>query len=278
MGTCDEELLCTREYIRSTTVTGHYLDIPLSPHLREGDMMRYAELIHSERANAAVRGLLCAVESGENISAMHNPIGRVRPDLSMSKRICTIESTGMPVNISASRQAAALTDFEFSQILVENYFRKHGMNLEPMYEDKDLWAIIGPLSTESYDEQQKRSDRMGTDVEVKTADGRTMALAEFYEMKRLYFHKHIIELGAIYPRDVDDVYMSMNRMLAPPGGHIAETIEQYIVDPMRRSTGNWGKILRNAFIDEGGTPGTHNPEAVLRVANRVHRALEERYT
>ncbi|MEM6281560.1 MAG: hypothetical protein AAF787_05155, partial [Chloroflexota bacterium] len=32
-GTCDAELLCTREYLRHTTATGNYIDIPTSPHL-----------------------------------------------------------------------------------------------------------------------------------------------------------------------------------------------------------------------------------------------------
>jgi hypothetical protein len=74
------------------------------------------------------------------------------------------------------------------------------------------------------------------------------------------------------------VYMSMHRMLVPPSGRIAQTPEEYIADPTRRSTGNWGRILRNAFIAEGGTPGEHNPEAVLRVTNRVHEALVKRYS
>jgi hypothetical protein len=82
----------------------------------------------------------------------------------------------------------------------------------------------------------------------------------------------------VTPRDIDDVYSSLNRMLEPPSGIIAETVEQYVSDPTCRSTGNWGKILRHAFEEEGGVVGTHNPEAVLRVSNRMHHALVKRYT
>jgi hypothetical protein len=276
-GTCDADLLCTREYLRSVTITGHYIDVPLSPHLMPDGLARYANLIHSEKANAVARAMLCDASMGEDISAMHNPIGRIRPDLGMSKRICTMESTGMPVNISASRQAAVLTDFEFTHLLVENYYRKHGTNLEPMYDDKTLWAIIGPVSTENFIAQQDKSDREGSEVVVETAAGTQMSLAEFYEMKRRYMHRHLIDIAHTTPRDIDDVYASLNRMLEPPSGRVAETPEQYIADSTTRSTGNWGKILRNAFIAEGGTPGTYNPDAVLRVANRVHEALRKRY-
>lgn len=276
-GTCDPELLCTREYLRQTTVTGRYLDMPISPHLQPDGLERYANLITSERANAVARALLCDGSLGEDISVMHNPIGRIRPDLSPSKRICTMESTGMPVNVSASRQAAALTDFEFTHLLLEQYYRKHGTNLEPMMEDKTLWAIVGPLSLEEFARQQDLSDREGTDVVLETAAGTRMALSEFYEMKRRYLHRTLAGVAGILPRDIDDVYHSLNRMLEPPSGIVAETVEQYIYDPSCRSTGNWGKILRNAFEEEGGVVGTHNPEAVLRVVNRVHDSLAKRY-
>ncbi|QPC85003.1 hypothetical protein G4Y79_11730 [Phototrophicus methaneseepsis] len=277
-GTCDPEYICTREYLRRTTVTGRMIEMPLSPHLIPDGLNRYAELIHSERANAVARGLLCEDGLGTDISAMHNPIGRIRPDLGMSKRICTIESTGMPVNISASRQAAVLADFEFTHVLIENYYRQYGMDLGPMMDDQTLWEIVGPLSMEKYAELQEDSDREGTDIIVETAAGRRMSLAEFYEMKRMYMHRILIDVDMIAPRDIDDVYMSLSRMLVPPSGRIAETIHQYIADPKTRSTGNWGKILRNAFIEAGGTPGSHNPEAVLKVANQVHEALVLRYS
>ncbi|MDQ7035122.1 MAG: hypothetical protein Q9P01_09875, partial [Anaerolineae bacterium] len=276
-GTCDPELLCTREYIRSTTVTGRYLELPLTPHLSDDGLERYGNLLKVERANAAIRGLLCESGLGEDISVMHNPIGRVRPDLGTNKRICTIESTGMPINISASRQAAVLADFEFTHVLVENYYRKYGTDLEPMRQDDDLWDLIGPLTTAKYQELQDCSDREGSDIRIETASGKKMTLAEFYEMKRLHMHRTLIDFPAISPRDIDDVYMSISRMLVPPSGRVAQTPEEYIADPTRRSTGNWGQILRDAFLDEGGTLGEHNPEAVLRVTNRVHEALVKRY-
>jgi hypothetical protein len=277
-GTCDPELLCTREYLRSMTVTGRYLELPLAPHLLPDDMQRYGDLLHNDGANAPARALLCEGGLGRDISAMHNPYGRVRPDLGMSRRICTIESTGMPVNISASRQAAALADFEFTHALVENYYRQHGTDLRPMYDDPALLAIIGPLSTQKFTKLQDHSDRVGTDMLLETPTGTKMSLEDFYEMKRVYMHRHLIGVTSVKPPEIDDVYMSLRRMINPPSGLVATTVEHFITDPARRSTGNWGKILRDAFIEEGGTPGEHNPEAVLRVANRVHDALCERYS
>lgn len=276
-GTCDPELICTREYLRNTTITGHYIDLPIAPHFTQDGLEKYGYLLQSERANAPARSLLGVKVDDNLVSAMHNPIGRVRPDLGMSKRICTIESTGMPVNISASRQAAVLTDFEFTHVLVENYFRQYGMNLEPLMEDDNLRAIIGALPTAKFQEQQNISDREGTDILIETATGKTMSLPDFYEIKRRYMHRHLIDIPNIDARDIDDVYMSIQRMIDPPSGRIATTPEEYVLDATRRSTGNWGKILRDAFIEEGGTPGEHNPEAVLRVSNRVHEALVARY-
>lgn len=276
-GTCDAELICTREFLRAVTVTARYIETPLSPHLMPEGLARYGNLLYSERANAAARAMLWDGSLGEAVSVMHNPIGRIRPDLGMSKRICTMESTGMPVNISASRQAAVLTDFEFTHVLLENYYRKYGTDLEPMAADKTLWDIAGPLSTEKFIAQQDYSDREGTEIVLETASGRQMTLVEFYEMKRRYMHRNLIDMATVTPRDIDDVYVSLARMLEPPSGRVAETPEQYIIDSTTRSTGNWGKILRNAFIEEGGTPGDHNPDAVLRVTNRVHDALRRRY-
>jgi hypothetical protein len=276
-GTCDAELLCTREYLRSTTVTGRYIDVPLSPHLMEGGMERFGALLQSERVNAMARALLYEDGLGDMVSAMHNPIGRIRPDLTTGKRICTVESTGMPTNISVSRMASILTDFEFSHTIMENYFRKYGCDLQPMYEDKTLWAILGPLDTSNFIAQQDQSDRLCTDMILTTADGQQMSLMEFYEMKRNYMHKALSDIVEITPRDIDDVYISLMRMLKPPSGQEAQTVEQFIKDPKRKSTGNWGRILRDAFIEEGGVPGTHNPAAVLRVVNRIHEALRQRY-
>ncbi len=276
-GVCDAELLCTREYLRRTTVTGRYMTIPITPHLTPDGLDDYAALLRSEKVNATARALLGEDGLGDMVSAMHNPIGRIRPDLGSSKRICTLESTGMPVNVSASRQAAILTDFEFSHAIIENYFRKHGCDLAPMVEDQDLWALLGPLEAADFHALQDASDHLCTDVTVRTAAGTEMSLVEFYEMKRIYLHKHLVDVAQVRPRDIDDVYSSLQRMLNPPSGQCAETVEQYINDPKLRSTGNWGLILRNAFIEEGGVPGTQNSGAVLRVTNRIHEALRARY-
>ena len=269
-GACDAELLCVREYLRHTTVTGNYIDIPTSPHLSEGGMDAYANLLASERVNAVARAMLIDYDLKSPVSAMHNPIGRVRPDLGSSKRICTVESTGMPANISTARMAAVLTDFEFSHTLLEHYFRKHGTDLAPMYDDKTMWAVLGPLSHDEYLNMHNRSDRKGTEMTLKTAAGDEMSLAEFYDMKRLFMHKALVDVPGIAPREIDDVYTSLIRMLEPPSGRYAQTVEQFVADPKLRSTGNWGKLLRDAFEEEGGIPGTRNPEAVLRVTRRVH--------
>lgn len=276
-GVCDPELLCTREYLRRTTVTGETIMMPLSPHLVDGDMERYASLLKSERANAMARALLYSNSHGIPTSAMHSLIGRMRPDLGSNKRICTLESTGMPVNVSASRQAAVLTDFEFTHALLENYYRKHGTDLAPMMDDKTLWAIIGPLDHEVFMALHDESDRLCTDMTLKTAAGTSMSLAEFYEMKRIYMHKHLSDMAHISPRDIDEVYSSLQRMLNPPSGVSAQTVEQYIYDYKLRSTGNWGRILINTYQEEGGVVGENNPEAVLRVTNRIHQALCKRY-
>jgi len=276
-GTCDADLLCTREYLRRTTVTGRMIDMPLSPHLLDGDMDRYGTLLKTERANAIARALLYDGSLGKPISAMHSLLGRLRPDLGGSRRICTLESTGMPINISASRQAAVLTDFEFSHTLIENYFRKFGCDLGPMHEDQTLWAILGPLDSAVFADLHEQSDRECSDILITTAAGTQMTLAEFYEMKRVYMHQHLTDIAYIAPRDIDEVYSSLQRMLDPPSGQSAETVEQYISDLKLRSTGNWGRILRNAFEEEGGVPGAHNPDAVLKVVNRVNAAVRARY-
>lgn len=277
-GVCDPELLCTREYLRRTTVTGETIKVPLSPHLVEGDLERYASLLKSERANAMARALLYSDSHGTPTSAMHSLIGRMRPDLGSSKRICTLESTGMPVNVSASRQAAVLTDFEFTHALLENYYRKYGTDLNPMMDDKTLWAILGPLDHDVFMALHDESDRLCTDMTLRTAAGTSMSLPEFYEMKRLYMHKHLSDLAHLSPRDIDDVYFSLQRMLNPPSGVSAQVVEQYIYDYKLRSTGNWGRILINTYQEEGGVVGENNPDAVLRVTNRIHEALCKRYT
>jgi hypothetical protein len=276
-GTCDPELLDAREYLRNTTVTGHYLDIPSSPHLTVGGLDHYAQLLLLERANAVGRAMLCDDSTGQLVSAMHNPVGRLRPDLTTLKRVCTVESTGMPTCISASRMAAVLTDFEFSHAIMEDYFRKYGCDLEPMYNDKTLWAILGPLGQDLYIQQQDMSDRQGSDITITTAAGTEMSLSDFYELKRRYMHRALSDIIEVTPRDIDEVYTSLGRMLSPLSGHEAQTINQFINDPKLRSTGNWGRILRNAFIEVGGVPGQHQPDIVLKVVNEVHDAMTARY-
>lgn len=276
-GTCDPELLCTREYVRSTTVTGRYLDLPLSPHLMTDGLDNYGELLRLERANSTGRANMYNDDMGDKISVMHNPIGRLRPDLGTSKRVCTVESTGMPTNISPSRMAAVLTDFEFSHVVIELYFRKHGCDLEPMHDDPAMWDLFGPMTLDHFKAEQDHSDRVGSEHVIKLNSGREVTMAEFYEMKRRFMHKALDEVEEIMPRDIDEVYSSFVRMLEPPSGHSAKTIESFIKDPKLRSTGNWGQILKDAYIEAGGTVGDHCPDAVLQVVNRVHDALVDRY-
>lgn len=276
-GTCDPELLCAREYLRSTTVTGRYLQLPISPHFSPDGLERYASLLKLERANSVGRALLYDDYLGKPVSLMHNPVGRVRPDLATSKRVTTVESTGMPTNVSASRMAAVLTDFEFSHAVIENYFRKHGCDLGPMYDDKVMWAVLGPLEASSIQKQSDASDRLCSDATVVTATGEEMTLADFYQLKRKFMHRALVDLDEVAPRDIDDVYMSFSRMLEPLSGQAAQTIHHYICDSKRRSTGNWGMILKNAFIEAGGVPGSHCPDAVLNVVRQINSALQERY-
>lgn len=276
-GTCDPERLCAREYLRHTTITGNYIDVPTSPHLSQNGLDNFASMLNSGWVNAVARAMLIDYDMERPISAMHNPIGRVRPDLGSSKRICTVESTGMPANISAGRMAAVLTDFEFNHTLLEHYFRQYGSDMGPMRDDETMWAVLGPLPHDTYLDMHDRSDREGTDMVLKTAAGTEMSLSEFYEMKRRFLHRALVDVDGVTPRHIDDVYMSLNRMLAPPSGRVAQTVEQFIADPKLRSTGNWGRILRNTFEEEGGIPGEHHPEAVLRVVRRIHEALRTRY-
>lgn len=276
-GTCDPDYLDVREYVRRSTITGRFLDLPTSPHLTPDGLARYASLLQLERANAAGRAMLYDDTSGVPVSVMHNPVGRIRPDLHTAKRVCTVESTGMPTSVSASRTAAVLTDFEFSHALIESYFRKYGCDLGPMYEDKTLWAILGPLDQETFMAMHELSDREGSDITITTAAGTQMRLAEFYEMKRRYMHRAMADIDEVTPRDIDEVYTSLSRMLEPPSGVEARTIEQFINDPKLRSTGNWGRIMRDAFVEAGGTPGAHCPDQVLMVVQRVHDALQKRY-
>ncbi|MFN8451911.1 MAG: hypothetical protein U0521_25800 [Anaerolineae bacterium] len=276
-GTGDPDLLCAREYLRSVTVTGRYLDLPLSPHFTPNGLDNYSALLMLERANATGRAMMYDEYDGEKISLMHNPIGRIRPDLGTPKRVCTVESTGMPTNISASRMAAVLVDFEFSHVVIESYFRRHGCDLEPMYNDNVMWDILGPLDLDAFRAMQDRSDVEGSDTLLKLHSGREVTLAEFYDMKRRYMHRALEEVDEIAPRDIDEVYSSLERMLEPPSGHAASTINEFINNPKLRSTGNWGRILRDAYLEAGGVLGEHHPDAVLSVVNQVHDAMCDRY-
>ncbi len=276
-GTGDPDLLCAREYLRSVTVTGRYLDLPLSPHFSDTGLDQYSSLLKLERANATGRAMMYDIYDNEPISLMHNPIGRVRPDLGTPKRVCTVESTGMPTNISASRMAAVLVDFEFSHVVIESYFRKYGCDLSAMRDDKLMWDMVGPLDLDTFRAMEDQSDRLGSDMMLTLHSGRQVTLAEFYDMKRRFMHRALEEIDEIAPRDIDEVYSSLERMLEPPSGHQATTIQQYIVNPKLRSTGNWGRILRDAYLEAGGVLGEHCPDAVLKVVNEVHDAMCQRY-
>ena len=173
--------------------------------------------------------------------------------------------------------AAVLTDLEFSHALIEDYFRKYGCDLGPMYEDQTMWAILGPLDQATFTAQNDLSDREGTDMVLTTAAGTQMSLVEFYDMKRRYMHRALAHIMEVTPRDIDEVYTSLVRMLEPPSGMQARTIQQYILDPKLRSTGNWGQILRDAFIELGGVPGKHCPDIVLAVVNQINDAMRARW-
>src|SRR5215813_7409944 len=95
-GACDPELLCVRERIRAITITGHYVGLPISPHLQSDGMEKHAHLLRANLANGTARALLWGEEDGLPYSGMHNMMGRIRPDLGTVSRVCTLESTGMP--------------------------------------------------------------------------------------------------------------------------------------------------------------------------------------
>jgi hypothetical protein len=71
-----------REHLRRTTITGRYIDLPLNPHFADGDLDKFATLLRTERVNAGARALLYNGDTPDfPVSAMHNPVGRLRPDL-----------------------------------------------------------------------------------------------------------------------------------------------------------------------------------------------------
>jgi hypothetical protein len=275
-GACDPDLLCTREYVRNITITGHYVGLPLSPHLQPEGMQHHGMLLRENLANGTARALLYGVEDDAPFSGMHNMLGRTRPDLGNNARVCTLESTGMPSNPSAERLAAVSTDFQYSQLMIEHYFRKHGTNLEPLMNDKDWMDVFGPLDRTTFVEMIAASDRLCTDVEIKTATGATYSLVEFYEKKRKLLKKVLSPLNVIDTRDVDGLYDRIYHFLVSPNGS-AETIDDYINHPTRNGTGNWGRILRNAFLEAGGTLGEKNPTAVHKVMIQLNDALVRRY-
>ena len=275
-GACDAELLCTRESVRAITITGHYVGMPLSPHLLPDAMERHAYLLRANLANGTARALLYGEEDGLPYSGMHNMLGRIRPDLGAPNRTCTLESTGLPTNPSAERLAAVATDFQFSQLVIEHYFRQHGTNLEPLYADPDMLDVFGPLDRSTYLDQVRQADMHCTDVTLVTAAGKHLSLVDFYEKKRALLKRALSPLNVLDTRDVDGLYDRIYHFLVAPNGP-ATGIDDYVNHPTRRGTGNWGQILRNAFIEAGGLPGTKAPQSVQRVVEELHRAMVKRY-
>jgi hypothetical protein len=275
-GACDPELLCVRERVRAISITGHYVGVPLTPHLMDEGMEKHAHLLRANLANGTARALLYGEEDGLPYSGMHNMLGRVRPDLETAKRVCTLESTGMPSNPSAERLAAVANDFQFSQLAIEHYFRQHGTDLAAMYSDHDLLDVFGPLERRTFEAMIDESDRNCTEMMLETAGRSRLSLIDFYEKKRRVLKRLLAPLNVVDTRDVDSLYDRIYHFLTAPNG-AATTIEDFISHPTRRGTGNWGRILRDAFVEAGGTPGTKNPDAVNKVVRQLHQALLQRY-
>jgi hypothetical protein len=275
-GACDPELLCTREYVRAISITGHYVGMPISPHLQPEGMERHGHLLKANLANGAARALLYGEEDGLPFSGMHNMLGRVRPDLGSASRICTLESTGMPSSPSAERLAAVAVDFQYSQLAIEHYFRQHGMDLEPLHSDREFLDIFGPLDRDLYHQMLVEADRYCTDMQIKTATGATMSLVDFYEKKRRLLKRILAPLNVIDTRDVDSLYDRIYHFLVAPNG-AAMSIDDFINHPTRRGTGNWGLILRNTYVEAGGTIGAKDQQAVQKVVTKLHQALVKRY-
>jgi hypothetical protein len=275
-GTCDPELLCTREKVRAISITGHYVGVPLSPHLDPNGLEKNGHLLKANLANGAARALLYGEEDGLPYSGMHNMLGRVRPDLGSSTRICTLESTGMSSNPSAERLAIVAVDFQYSMLAIEHYFRQYGMDLGPLHADTEMLDVFGPLSREVFLRMNDESDRYCTDMQITTASGAMLSLAEFYEKKRHLLKRILGPLNVIDTRDLDSLYDRIYHFLVAPNG-AAMTIDDYLNHPTRRGTGNWGLILRNAFVEAGGTLGEKDPQTVHKVIDQVHTALVKRY-
>jgi hypothetical protein len=275
-GSCDPDLLCTREYVRAITVTGHYVGMPVSPHLQPTGMEKHGFLLKENLANGAARALLYGEEDGLPFSGMHNMLGRIRPDLGSASRICTLESTGTPSNPSAERLAAVALDFQFSQLLIEHYFRQNGTDLETLHADRDFLDVFGPLDRDVYHEMILEADRCCTDMQIRTASGAVMSLADFYEKKRRLLKRLLAPLNVIDTRDIDGLYDHIYHCLVAPNG-AAASIDDFINHPTRRGTGNWGLILRNTYVEAGGTVGAKDPQAVQKVVAGLHQALVKRY-
>ena len=239
-------------------------------------MEKHAHLLRANLANGTARALLYGEEDGLPYSGMHNMLGRVRPDLGTASRTCTLESTGMSSNPSVERLAAVATDYQYSQLAIEHYFRQHGTALGAMQADKDFYDVFGPLDRDLFHTMIHESDRLCTDIELETASGAKMSLVEFYEKKRRLLKRLLSPLNVIDTRDIDSIYDIIYHFLAAPNG-AATTIEDFINHPTRRATGNWGKILQNAFVEAGGTIGGKNQDAAVKVTTQLHDALLRRY-
>ena len=275
-GACDSERLCVREYVRSISITGHYVGVPISPHLQPDGMDKHAHLLRANLANGTARALLYGVEEDMPFSGMHNMLGRVRPDLETTKRVCTLESTGMPSHPCAERLAAVANDYQFSQLAIEHYFRKHGTDLSFLGDDSDFYEVFGPLDQHSFLHMVEESDRLCTDVEITTAAGTIYSLVDLYEKKRRLLKRLLAPLNVIDTRDIDSLYDRIYHSLVAPNGGAA-TIDDFINHPTRRGTGNWGRILRDAYVEAGGTLGAKSNLAVIKVVEQIHSALQRRY-
>jgi hypothetical protein len=276
-GACDAELLCVRESVRALSITGHYVPMPLSPHLQTDGLEKAAHLLKANLANGSARALLYGEEDDLPYSGMHNMLGRVRPDLGSAQRTCTLESTGMPANPSAERLSAVAVDYQYSMLVVEHYFRRYGLNLDPLYSDPDMLDVFAPLSSDTFHAMLHASDRLCTDMTLETAAGRRLSLVEFYEVKRRLLKRALSPLNVIDSRDIDSLYDRIYHYLVAPNG-AAETIDDYLNHPTRRGTGNWGRILRDAYVEAGGVPGQKDSAAVQKVIVELHHALLRRYS
>ncbi|GAB4546564.1 MAG: hypothetical protein OHK0023_06400 [Anaerolineae bacterium] len=275
-GACDPELLCVREHVRAISITGHYVGLPLSPHLQPDALERHAYLLRANLANGTARALLYGEEENQPYSGMHNMLGRVRPDLETSKRVCTLESTGMPSNPCAERLAAVATDYQLSQLVIEHYFRRHGTHLEALYADNDFIDVFAPLHRDAFHRNIHASDLHCTDMTLETPSGAQLSLVDFYEKKRRLLKRLLSPLNVLDTRDVDGLYDRIYHFLVAPNGG-AQTIDDYLNHPTRRGTGNWGRILLNAYLEAGGVRGSKHPEAVHTVIKQLHQALLRRY-